>query len=112
MPVIRGGLLPFRARCQLGLLSEILARLPSYGDWSHAACGGDLFGFLSADLCSGLNHPLQVAFQDSCCGEGEKPASPGHLPKGCFTRVAAKGSDTASTAKENRLTDFLEMFLG
>lgn len=91
MPVIRGGLLPFRAHCQLGLPSEMLAWLPSHGDWSHGACGGDLFGFLSADLYSGLNHPLQVAFQDSCCGEGEQPASLGHGPQTVLCSCHGKG---------------------
>lgn len=33
-----------------------------------------MLGFLSAELCSGLNYPLQVTFEDSCCGEGEQPA--------------------------------------
>lgn len=44
-------------------------------------------------------------------GKGSNLHLLGMAPKGCFTRVVARGSDTVSTAKENSLTDFLEMVL-
>lgn len=70
-----------------------------------------MFGFLSADLYSGLDHPSQAAFRDCCGGEGEQPACPGHGPQRGFTHIMARGSDAVSSAKENSLADFLEMAL-
>lgn len=70
----------------------------------------DLFGFLSADLYSGLTHPLQVASQDSCCEEEEQPASPGDGAQRMLYSCHGKGFKQRQLSKETLSLTFGNSF--